>query len=86
MSGNQASRSVFSFIVGICVGAAAVILMGSKRIDQLRDHVVEALTDGLDEFKKDLKRQTQKTVHTAQQKVQEVIDAGIDAYSEAKRS
>ncbi len=89
MSRNDSTGSFLIFLVGIGVGAAAVLLLGSKRIDELRDDVSEALNDGLDQVRsktKDLRRQTQKAVNTAQQKVQELIDAGSDAYGEAKRS
>jgi Sec-independent protein translocase protein TatA len=89
MSRNDATGSFLIFLVGIGVGAAAVILLGSKRLDELHDDVSEALNDGLDQVRKktkDLRRQTQKAVNTAQQKVQELIDAGTDAYGEAKRS
>jgi gas vesicle protein len=88
MSRNDSTGSFLIFLVGIGVGAAAVLLLGSKRIDELRDDVSEALNDGMDEVRKrtkDLRRQTQKAVNTAQQKVQELIDAGADAYGEAKR-
>jgi len=80
MSRND-STAFFTFLVGIGVGAAAVILLGSK---QLRDDVSEIVNDGL----KELKRQTQKTVNTARQKVQEAIDIGADAdaYNEAQKS
>jgi gas vesicle protein len=77
MSRND-STAFFTFLVGIGVGAAAVILLGSK---QLRDDLSELLNDGL----KELKRQTQKTFNTARQRVQEAIDIGADAYNEAKR-
>jgi hypothetical protein len=58
------------------------ILLGSKRIDQLRDDVGEILNDGL----KELGRQAQKTVNNARQKLQEAIDIGADAYNEAQKS
>lgn len=45
MSRND-STAFFRFLVGIGVGAAAVILLGSKRIDQLRDDVSEIVNDG----------------------------------------
>lgn len=89
MSRNDSTGSFLIFLVGIGVGAAAVLLLGSKRLDQLREDVGEALNDGLDEVRrktKGLRRQTQKAVNTAQQKVQEMIDAGTEAYGEAKRS
>ena len=89
MSRKNSPGSFFTFLVGIGVGAAAVILLGSKRIDQLHDDVSEALNDGLDQFQdktKELRRQTQKVVNTAQQKMNEAIDAGTEAYSKAKNS
>ena len=78
MSRND-STAFFAFLVGIGVGAAAVMLLGSK---QLRDDVSEFVNDGLME----LKRQTQKTVNTARQRVQEAIDIGADAYNAAQKS
>ena len=89
MSRYSSTGSFFAFLLGIGVGAAAVILLGSKRIDELHDEVSEALNDGLDQVRnktKDLRRQTQKAVNAAQQKVQELIDTGTEAYGEAKRS
>jgi hypothetical protein len=63
------------------VGATAVILLGSKRIDQLRDDVIKVINDGVEE----LRRQAQKTVNTVRQKLDEAIDMGTDAYNEAKK-
>jgi hypothetical protein len=81
MSRND-STAYLTFLVGIGVGAAAVILLGSKRIDQLRDDLSEILNDGLVE----LRRQTLKTVNTARQRMQEAIDIGSDAYNQAQKS
>ena len=50
MSRKDSSGSFFSFFVGIGVGATAVVLLGSKRIDELHDDVSEALNDGLGQF------------------------------------
>lgn len=89
MARNNTTGSLFTFLVGVGVGAAAVILMGSKRVDELHDEVSEVLNDGLDQFRnktKDIRRQAEKTVNAVQQKMQEAINTGTDAYSEAKRS
>jgi len=55
-----------------------------------RDDVSEALNDGWIRFAsktKDLRRQTQKAVNTsAAKKCRSLIDAGSEAYGEAKRS
>jgi hypothetical protein len=59
-----------------------VILLGSKRIDQLHDDLIEVMNDGV----KGLRRRAQKTVNTAWQKLDQAIDIGADAYNEAKRS
>jgi gas vesicle protein len=82
MSRNDSTGAFFGFLVGIAVGATAVILLGSKRIDQLRDEVIEVINGGV----KELRRQAQKTVNAARQKLDEAIDIGADAYNEAKRS
>ena len=58
-----------------------MILLGSKRIDQLRDDIIEVMNDGVQE----LRRQAQKTVSTARRKLDEAIDIGADAYNEAKK-
>ena len=89
MSRNNSTGALFTFLVGVGVGAAAVILMGSKRVDELHDEVSEVLNNGLDQVRsktKDIRRQAEKTVSAAQQKVQEAINAGADAYNDAKRS
>ena len=82
MSRNDSTGVFFGFLVGIGVGATAVILLGSKRIDQLHDEVIEVMNDGV----KELRRQAQKTVNTAWRKLDQAIDIGADAYNEAKRS
>ena len=82
MSRNDSTVPFFSFLVGIGVGATAVILLGSKRIDQLHDEIIEVMNDGL----RELRRQAQKTVNTARQKLDDAIDIGADAYNEAKKS
>jgi gas vesicle protein len=89
MSRGDSTGAVITFILGIGVGAAAVLLLGSKRVEQLRDDLSVVLNDGLDQVRdkgKDLMRQTRKTVDIVQQKVQEAFDAGSDAYSQAKKS
>jgi translation initiation factor 2B subunit (eIF-2B alpha/beta/delta family) len=58
-----------------------VILLGSKRIDQLHDDFTNAINEGLDEIRnktKDLRRQTQKMV-------QEAIDIGADALQRSQK-
>jgi hypothetical protein len=82
MSRSDSTVPFFTFLVGIGVGATAVILLGSKRIDQLHDDFTDIINDGV----KELRRQAQKTVNAARQKLDEAIDIGADAYNEAKKS
>jgi hypothetical protein len=82
VSRNDSTGVFFGFLEGIGVGATAVILLGSKRIDQLHDEFIEVINDGV----RKLRRQAQKTVNVARQKLDEAIDIGADAYNEAKRS
>jgi gas vesicle protein len=89
MHRNNSTGAFFTFLVGVGVGAAAVILMGSKKVDKLHDEVTDVLNDGLNQFRnktKGVRRQAEKTVNAAQQKMQEAINAGADAYREAKGS
>ena len=81
MSRNDSTGVFFGFLVGIGVGATAVILLGSKRIDQLHDEFIEVINDGV----RELRRQAQKTVNAAWRKLDDAIDIGADAYNEAKR-
>ena len=48
----------------------------------MHDEVIEVINDGV----KELRRQAQKTVNAARQKLDEAIDIGADAYNEAKKS
>ena len=89
MARNDSAGPFYAFLVGIGVGAAAVILLGPKKIEQLHDDFNDALEDGLDQVRrktKDLRRQAQRTMANAQHKVQEAVDAGADAFSQAKNS
>jgi gas vesicle protein len=89
MARNDSAGPFYAFLVGIGVGAAVVILLGPKKIEQLHDDFNDALEDGLDQVRrktKDLRRQAQRTVANAQHKVQEAIDAGADAFGAAKNS
>ena len=81
MSRNDSTVPFFIFLVGIGVGATAVILLGSKRIDQLRDEIIEVINDGV----KELRRQAQKTVNTARQKLDEAIDIAPTPTTKPKR-
>ena len=63
MSRNNSTGTLLTFLVGVGVGAAAVMLMGSKRVDELHDEVSEVLNDGLDQFRnktKDIRRRSRK--------------------------
>ena len=62
MSRNDSTVPFFIFLVGIGVGATAVILLGSKRIDQLRDEIIEVMNDGVKELKR---RSTKNRQHCA---------------------
>ena len=82
MSRTDSTVPFFTFLVGIGLGATAVILLGSKRIDQLHDDFTDIINDGV----RELRRQAQKTVNIARQKLDEAIDIGADAFNEARRS
>ena len=51
MSRNHSTVLFFTFLVGIGVGATAVILLGSKRIDAFDDDFTDIINDGVKELK-----------------------------------
>ena len=63
------------------------LLLAPKSGEELRDDIVDEVNDSIDHVRKsgrDLKRRAQKAVDLAKDQVQDAIDAGDRAYSQAK--
>jgi gas vesicle protein len=82
-------RTILAFLLGAATGAAAALLFAPKAGEELRDDIAEAVNDGVNLVSvkgKELKRQAEKLVDRAEDKVQGALTAGENAYSRAKNA
>ena len=89
MTKENTPRTILAFLSGAAAGAAAALLFAPKAGEELRDDIAEAVNDGVNQVSvkgKELKRQAEKLVDRAQDKVQGAITAGENAYSRAKNA
>jgi len=84
---EQNPGSVITFILGVTVGAVAALLLAPKAGKELRQDLAEGMNDGMDQLRsagKDLKQRAGKLASQAQDNVQDALDAGQQAYRQAK--
>ena len=89
MSRGNASGTIFTFILGVSVGAVAALLLAPKAGEELRADIATGVSDGVNQVRstaKDLNRRAQKIVALAQDHVQDAVEAGQEAYSQAKKA
>lgn len=89
MTRNHVPETILTFVVGAGVGAAIALLFAPKSGEELRSDIAEGVSDRVDQVRntgKDLKRRAQKIVELAKDQVQDAIDAGDNAYSQAKKA
>ena len=89
MARNHIPETILTFVVGIGVGAAAALLLAPKSGEELRDDIVEVVSDGGNQVRatgKDLKRRAQEVVDMASDQVRDALDAGDNAYNHAKKA
>jgi gas vesicle protein len=82
-------ETILTFALGAGVGAVIALLFAPKAGEELRDDIADGVSDGINRVRttgKDLKRRTQKIVALAQEHVQDAVEAGQDAYSQAKKA
>lgn len=82
-------ETILTFVLGAGVGAVIALLLAPKAGEELRDDIADGVSDGVNRVRstgKDLKRRTQKTVALAQDQVQDAMEAGQEAYSQAKQA
>jgi gas vesicle protein len=78
-------ETILTFVLGAGVGAVIALLLAPKAGEELRDDIA----DGVNRIRstgKDLKRRTRKIVALAQDHVQDAVEAGQEAYSQAKKA
>ena len=89
MTKADAPGIILTFILGVGVGAIAALLLAPKAGEELRSDIAEGVSDGINRVRgtcKDLKRRAQKIVGLAQDHVQDAMEAGQKAYSQAKKT
>ena len=82
-------ETILTFALGAGVGAVIALLFAPKAGEELRDDIADGVSDGINRVRttgKDLKRRTQKIVALAQDHVQDAVEAGQEAYSQAKKA
>jgi gas vesicle protein len=89
MSRDYWLRTTLTFILGVGAGAAAALLIAPKSGKELRGDIAEGVSDGVKQVRrtgKDLRKRAQKLVVLAKDRVQHAIEAGNNAYSQAKKA
>src|ERR1700686_740512 len=89
MSRGNASGTIITFILGVSVGAVTALLLAPKAGEELRADIAEGVSDGVNQVRtaaKDLNRRAQKIVALAQDHVHDAMEAGQEAYSQAKKA
>jgi gas vesicle protein len=89
MSRGNASGTIFTFILGLGIGAVTALLLAPKAGEELRADIAAGVSDGVNQVRstaKDLNRRAQKIVALAQDHVQDAMEAGQEAYSQAKKA
>lgn len=83
------SGTIFTFVLGVTVGALAALFLAPKAGKELRADIAAGVSDGVDQVRstsKHLSRRAQKIVALAQDHVKDAMQAGQDAYSQAKKA
>jgi len=81
--------TILTFALGAGVGAAAALLLAPKSGEELRGNIVAGAREGADQVRgagKGLKRRAQQIAAQAEDHVQDALEAGRDAYSQAKKA
>ena len=93
MNRPSTSGTILTFIVGVGIGAAAALLLAPKSGEELRSDIADRFNDQVDNVRgtvrtagRNAKRRADKIVSMAKDEIQDVIDAGDDAYTEAKNA
>jgi gas vesicle protein len=89
MTKSDAPGTILTFILGVGVGAVAASLLAPKSGEDLRADIAEGVSEGANRVRrssKDLRQRTQKLVGLAKDHVQDALEAGDEAYSQAKKA
>jgi gas vesicle protein len=89
MTRDHKVGTVLTLVLGAAVGAVAALLLTPKAGEELRGDVAAGVSDGVNQVRaagKNLRNRAQKLVDQAKDHVQDAIEAGDKAYSQAKKA
>jgi gas vesicle protein len=89
MTRDRKAATILSFIVGAGLGAVAALLLAPKSGEELRGDIVDGVSDRANQLRstgKNLKQRAEKLVDLAKGQVQDAIEAGDNAYTQAKKA
>ena len=89
MRRDDIPKTVLTFVLGAGIGAVVALLLAPKAGEELRGDIVDGVNDGVNQIRhagRDLKRRAQKVVDVAKDQIQDAIEAGDNAYNQAKRA
>jgi gas vesicle protein len=89
MRRDRIPGTILTFALGAGIGAVVALLLAPKSGEELRGDIADGVNDGVNQVRssgRDLKRRAQKVMDLAKDQVQDAIDAGDRAYSQAKNA
>jgi gas vesicle protein len=89
MSRGDVPGTITTFVVGILVGAVTTLLLAPKSGEELRSDLAEVLSGAANEVSttgKSLKKRGKVLVNLAKDQIQDAVEAGDEAYRQAKKS
>ena len=81
--------TILSFVLGAAAGAVTALLLAPKSGTELRGDIAESVSHGVNQVRssgKDLKHRAQKLGNLAKARVEDAVDAGQEAYDQAKNA
>ena len=81
--------TILTFVAGLGVGAVAALLLAPKSGAELRDDIADRVSDRVDRVRskaRHLKQRAQRVVDRATDQVQGAMEAGDNAYHQAKNA
>jgi gas vesicle protein len=89
MTRNHKVGTILTFISGVGIGATVALLFAPKAGEELRAAIAEGVSEGGNQVRsagKELKQRAQKVVSLAKDHVEDAIEAGDKAYSQANKA
>ncbi len=88
MSKSDAPAMIFTFALGVGVGAVAALLFAPKAGEDLRADIADSISDGVKHIERtgeDLQQRAQAFLDEAKGQVQDAFEAGETAFQKASK-